>query len=67
MNVPIYAATVCRVVGCKSNIYEAIEVVTAAKPTKAWNAATVYGNSVTLTCYPMYLPATPATPSKVKA
>jgi len=46
---------------------EAILVVTAARPTSAWKAATVCGSSVTATFCPIYLPATPAIPRRESA
>lgn len=42
-----------------------MEVVTAAKPTKEWKAATVYGNSVTATLFPITAPIAP--PAAIKA
>jgi len=38
---------------------EPMEVTTAAKPTRAWKAATVYGSSVTATLVPRTVPAVP--------
>mmetsp|Transcript_22339 Transcript_22339/g.16800 ORF Transcript_22339/g.16800 Transcript_22339/m.16800 type:complete len:100 (+) Transcript_22339:1110-1409(+) len=46
---------------------EAIEVVTAAMPTRAWKAATVCGNSVTSTLYPSVSPTAVAAPSNAIA
>lgn len=44
-----------------------MEVVTAAKPTKAWKAATVCGNSVTATLDPRTRPAVAPPPIKRSA
>jgi hypothetical protein len=46
---------------------EAIDVVTAAIPTNAWNAATVYGSSVTAILYPTDVPITADVPSNAIA
>ncbi len=46
INTPKKAANECKTSGCPHETYDARDVVTAAKPTKAWKAATVYGNSV---------------------
>jgi hypothetical protein len=46
---------------------DAIDVVTAAIPTRAWNAATVYGSSVTATLYPTVRPTAEAAPKRLIA
>lgn len=43
------------------------EVTTAAKPTRAWKAATVYGRSVTATLVPRTEPTAPPPPIRTKA
>ena len=41
MKTPKYEAIICIASKCVDKPYEAIEVTTAAKPTKAWKPATV--------------------------
>lgn len=48
-------------------MYEAIEVVTAASPTKEWNPATVWGRAVTSTLCPRIPPAVPPIAIRAKA
>ena len=47
--------------------YDPNEVTTAAKPTNAWNAATVCGSYVTATLLPSNKPAEPPTPNNTSA
>lgn len=44
-----------------------MEVVTAARPTKEWKRATVWGNSVTATVLPIYKPTAPPAPMSTAA
>jgi len=67
MNTPKYDATECKWSTCSHIMNEPREVVTAAKPTKEWNNATVYGNSVTATVLPIWRPTDPPTPINIKA
>lgn len=43
------------------------DVTTAAKPTNAWNAATVCGNYVTATLFPSVNPTAPPAPNRHNA
>ena len=45
----------------------AMEVAVAAIPTRAWNAATVYGSSVTATRFPIVDPMAAEVPSRAIA
>jgi len=45
----------------------AIDVNAAARPTRAWNAATVYGSSVIGTLCPIVLPIAVAEPKRIIA
>ncbi len=67
INVPKKAAILCIVEWSTSSQYEANEVVTAARPTKAWKPATVCGSSVTATLLPKTNPAAPPRPNKNNA
>lgn len=56
MKTPKKDATECKISGWSQAIKEAMEVVMAAKPTKEWNKATVYGKSVIGTFFPKVIP-----------
>ena len=67
IKVPKNEAIQWKLSGWPCAIKEAIEVAIAARPTRAWNAATVYGNSVTATLLPITVPTANPAPIRVKA
>jgi len=53
MKVPKYAATEWNAEICSRSMNDPMEVAIAARPTRAWNAATVYGSYVISTYLPI--------------
>lgn len=67
MNTPIQEAIAWSISGLASPQYDPIDVVTAAKPTRAWKPATHYGSSVTATLDPTMKPPVPPIAIRPKA
>ena len=65
IKVPKNDAIQWNVSGWPCAINDDIDVAIAANPTNAWNAATVYGNSVTATLLPITVPT--ANPDPINA